>query len=165
MAVVNLKGSRVMTPNALTPAVMGAAGTGGGAVRSWTETVETNADDSVSSTYLLASLPSNARIMGLSTISWDDCGTVATALDVGVYNQTGRSDITDDPDALTNGKLMATAGSASLISDIANYGIPLWDFATGTVDPVATLDIKASLTDEAVAAACTITVEILYTLD
>lgn len=165
MAVVNLKGSRVMTPNALTPAVMGAAGTGGGAVRSWTETVETNADDSVSSTYLLASLPSNARIMGLSTISWDDLGTTSATVDVGVYNQTGKSDITDDPDALSNGHAVSTAGSGNLIAAIADYGIPLWDHATGTVDPVATLDIKAVVADDALSAAGTITVEILYTLD
>ena len=165
MAVVNLKGSRVMTPNALTPSIMGAPGTGGGAVRSWTETVETNDDDSVSSTYLLASLPSNARIMGISTFSWDDFGTGAAAWDIGVFNQPGKSDITDDPDALTAGHLGATAGSASVISDIANYGIPLWDHATGTVDPVATLDIKATLTESSVEAVGTLTIEMLYTLD
>ena len=165
MAVVDLVGSRVLTPNAQTPRVLGPPGTGGGAVRSWTETVETNADDDISSTYHLASLPSNARILGLSKIYWDDCGTTAAAMDVGVYNQSGKSDITDDPDALTNGHLLATAGSADLIAEKANMGIPLWDHATGTVDPQATLDIKASLTDGALAAVCTITVEILYTLD
>jgi len=165
MAVVNLVGSRVLTPNALTPRIMGAPGTGGGAVRSWTETVETNADDSQSSTYHLASLPSNARILGLSKIYWDDLGTGAATIDVGVYNQSGKSDITDDPDALTNGIDPTSAGSATLISAIADNGIQLWDHATGTVDPIATLDIKAVLADGAITAAGTITVEILYTLD
>ena len=165
MAVVNLVGSRVLTPNAQTPRVLGAPGTGGGAVRSWTETVETNADDSVSSTYHLASLPSNARILGLSTISWDDLGTTAATLDIGVYNQSGKSDITDDPDALSNGHAVITARSGAVVADIADYGIQLWDHATGTVDPLATLDIKAVIADADINAAGTITVEILYTLD
>lgn len=165
MAVVNLVGSRVLTPNAQTPRVLGAAGTGGGAIRSWTETVETNADDSVSSTYHLASLPSNARIMGQSSIAWDDLGTGSQALEVGVFNQSGKSDITDDPNALTTISALETAGAAAVVGDIANYGIQLWDHATGTVDPNTTLDIKGTLTTGDITAAGTITVEIFYTLD
>ena len=165
MAVVNLVGSRVLTPNAQTPAVLGAPGTGGGAVRSWTETVETNADDSTGTTYHLASLPSNARILGASTISWDDLGTTPGTLDIGVFNQSGKSDITDSVAALSNGHAIIAAGSAAIVGDIANYGIQLWDHATGTTDPVATLDVKATLVDFDINAAGTITVEILYTLD
>lgn len=169
MAVVNLVGSRVLTPNAQTPRIMGAAGTGGGAIRSWTETVETTASDSVSSTYHLASLPSNARIMGVSKVSWDDLATTgAPTIDIGVFNQSGKSDITDDPDGLSNGHAVATAGSGDLVADIAEYGLPLWDFVSGqTADPVVTLDVKATLADAALTAAGagTITVEILYTLD
>ena len=167
MAVVNLKGSRVITNADASPSVLSAPGTGGGAVRSWTETVETNADDSASSTYLLARLPSNARIMGESKIHFDDLGTTAVTIDVGVYNLSGKSDITDDPDAMNDGIDVTTAaGSASLIGDIANYGIPLWDHVNGqTTDPVTMLDVKAKLLDAAVTAAGTITVEIFYTLD
>lgn len=167
MAVVSLKGSRVITNADATPMVISAPGTGGGAVRSWTETVETNADDSASSTYLLARLPSNARIMGTSKVYFDDLGTTSATLDIGVYNTSGKSDITNDADAMNNGiDITTAAGSASLISDIANYGIPLWDHVNGqTTDPVAMLDIKASLQDAAISAAGTITVEIFYTLD
>jgi len=167
MAVVSLKGSRVITNADASPSVISAPGTGGGAVRSWTETVETNADDSESSTYLLARLPSNARIMGLSTVSWDDLATGGSpTIDVGVFNQSGKSDITDDPDALTNGLDVTSAGSGALVSDKANYGIPLWDHVNGqTSDPVAVLDVKATLADAAITTAGTITVEILYTLD
>lgn len=167
MAVVNLKGSRVITNADATPLVISAPGTGGGAVRSWTETVETNADDSVSSTYLLARLPSNARIMGLSTVSWDDLATTGSpTIDIGVFNQSGKSDITDDPDALTNGLAVSSAGTGSIIADKANYGIPLWDHVNGqSTDPVAILDVKATLADAAITDAGTITVEILYTLD
>jgi hypothetical protein len=167
MAVVSLKGSRVITNADATPMVISAPGTGGGAVRSWTETVETNADDSASSTYLLARLPSNARIMGTSKVYFDDLGTTSATLDIGVYNTSGKSDITNDADAMNNGiDITTAAGSASLISDIANYGIPLWDHVNGqTTDPVAMLDIKASVQDAALTAAGTITVEIFYTLD
>ena len=167
MAVVNLKGSRVITNADSTPSVISAPGTGGGAVRSWTETVETNSDDAASSTYLLARLPSNARIMGESKIYFDDLGTTAATLDVGVYNLSGKSDITDDADALNNGiDVTGAAGSSALISDIANYGIPLWDHVNGqTTDPVCMLDVKANIQDASINAAGTITVEIFYTLD
>jgi hypothetical protein len=168
MAVVNLKGSRIMTPIAASPATKAAPGTGGGAVRSWTETVEVTASDSETSTYLLARLPSNARIMGLSTFSWDDLSTDGTStMDLGVFNQSGKSDITDDPDALSNGHAITGASSALVIGEKADYGIQLWDHATGTTDPVAMLDIKATLNDLAVTAAGggTITIELLYTLD
>ncbi len=168
MAVVNLKGSRVMTGLDATPSTLGAPGTGGGAVRSWTETVEVTAADSETSTYLLARLPSNARIMGLSTFSWDDLSTDGTStMDLGVFNMSGKTDITDDPDALSNGHAVTSASSALVIGDKANYGIQLWDHATGTTDPVATLEIKATLNDLALTAAGggTITIELLYTLD
>jgi hypothetical protein len=167
MAVSNLKGSRVMTNADASPPVISAPGTGGGAVRSWTETVEVTASDSISSTYLLARLPSNARIMGLSTVSWDDLATTGSpTLDIGVFNQSGKSDITDDPDALTNGLAVSSAGSGSIIADVANYGIPLWDHVNGqTADPVAVLDVKGTLADAAVTTGGTLTVEILYTLD
>ena len=169
MAVVSLKGSRVITNADATPMVISAPGTGGGAVRSWTETVETNADDSASSTYLLARLPSNARIMGTSKVYFDDLGTTSATLDIGVYNTSGKSDITNDADAMNNGiDITTAAGSASLISDIANYGIPLWGHVNGqTTDPKCDLDVKVVI-EGAVhlsSGAGTITVEIDYACD
>lgn len=167
MAVVNLKGSRIMTGLDSAVPVLADPGEGGGRVKCWVETVETNADDSVSSTYLLARLPSNARILGTSRIYWDDLATGGSpTLDVGVYNMSGRSDITDDPDALNDGLDVATAaGNAALVKNIANYGLPLWDYATGSTDPKCTLEIKAVLADAAITTAGTITVEIFYVTD
>ena len=166
MAVVNLKGSRNMTGLDSTPKVMADPGDGGGMVRCWTETVETNADDSVSSTYLFARLPSNAKILGQSHVYWDDLATTGSPLlDMGVFNQSGQSDITDDPDALTNGLALASATNGKLIDGIQNYGLALWDFATGSTDPSVDLDIKGTLTDAAITEVGTITVEIYYTLD
>jgi hypothetical protein len=166
MAYVTLKGSRIMTGLDAVPPVLADPGEGGGRVKVWVETVETNADDSVSSTYLLARLPSNARILGASKVYWDDLGTLTTTLDIGVYNLSGRADITDDPDALNDGLAVSTSASnASLVKDISNYGLPLWDYATGTTDPKCMLEIRAVLADAAVNAAGTITVEIFYTTD
>ena len=166
MAAVTLKGSRIMTGLDAIPAVPADPGEGGGRVKVWIETIESTASDSESSTYLLARLPSNARILGESSIYWDDFGTASATLDVGVYNQSGKSDITDDPDALSNGHDISAAGSASLISDIANYGLPLWDHATGTADPNAMLDIKAVVADTDLGTGvATVTVEIFYTYD
>lgn len=165
MAVVNLLGSRVMTGLAATPIVLATNGEAGGVMRCWIETVEVGAADTESSTYLMARLPSNARILGTSTIYWDDLGTSTATLDVGVYNQSGKTDITDDPDALSAGHVQSTAGSASLITGIQNHGLNLWDFATGTADPGVELDIKVVVADNNLSAAGTITVEIHYTVD
>ena len=169
MAQVSLVGSRVLTPNAQTPRVMGAPGTGGGDVHVWVETVETTASDSVSSTYHLASLPSNARILGLSKFAWDDLATTGSpTLDLGVFNQTGDTGITDDPDALSAGHAVSSAGSGDVVGVIEHKGLPLWDFvASQTTDPGTTLDIKATLEDAALTAAGagTLMIEIYYTLD
>jgi len=103
MAVVSLVGSRIMDGLDNVPVDLADPGEGGGRVHVWVETIETNADDSASSTYLMARLPSNARILGMSQVSWDDLASTAATLDIGVYNQSGKSDITDDADALNNG--------------------------------------------------------------
>lgn len=165
MAVVTLNGSRIMTGLEATPVALADPGEGGGIVRQWTETIETGAADSESSTYLMARLPSNARILGTSKIYWDDLGTSSATLDVGVYNLSGQTDITDDPDALSAGHDCSAAGSASLITGIANHGLALWDYATGTTDPKSQLDVKVVIEDNDLSAAGTITVEIHYTID
>lgn len=170
MAVVNLKGSRIITGLDTVPAALADPGEGGGKVHYWCETVETSAteDDSVSSTYELARIPSNARIIGKSTVYWDDLATAgAPTIDIGLYNVGSRTDITEDPDALNDGLDVATAaGSASVVKDIANYGKRAWEYVNGqTVDPKCTLSVKAKLQDAAITEAGTITLELFYTTD
>lgn len=170
MAVVALKGSRIMTGLDSVPITLADPGEGGGKVRCWVETVETSAteDDSVSSTYLLARLPSNARILGCSKIHYDDLATTGSpTLDLGVYPLSGRTDITADDDALNDGLDAATAAaSANAVKDVANFGKRLWEFVNGqTVDPKCQLDIKAVVRDAALTEAGTITLEVYYTLD
>lgn len=170
MAVVNLVGSRIMDGLDNVPADLADAGEAGGKVRQWIETVEVGAADTASSTYLMARLPSNAVILPQSTLYWDDLTTTGSpTMDIGVYNQTGKSDITDDPDALSNGHDVTSASNAGVIggaASIANYGLPLWDHvASQTTDPVVDLDIKVTLTDAAVAGGGTMTLVLLYAVD
>lgn len=167
MAVVTAKGSRIMTGLTATPPTLADAGEGGGRVHYWCETVEVGSSDSATSTYLMAYLPSNARICGHSTIYWDDlASTGSPTLDVGLYNITG-SAITDDPDALNDGLDCASAaGSARIIKDISNYGKRVWEFVSGqTSDPKCDLALKVALVDAAVNTGGTVTVEIFYTTD
>jgi hypothetical protein len=167
MAIVNLNGSLVMTGLETDPVEFGAPGTGNGAVRSWIETVEVGAADSATSTYLMARLPSNARILGSSKLYTDDLASAGVpTLDIGVFNRTGKTDITDDPDALNDGIDAATVTDATVVKDIANYGKRLWEHvASQTADPGVDLDIKVSLVDADVNAGGTMTLELYYTLD
>lgn len=170
MAVVALKGSRIITGLDTVPVVLADPGEGGGRVHYWCETVETSAteDDSASSTYELARIPSNARILGLSKLSWDDLATTGSpTIDIGVYNIGTRTDITEDDDALNDGLDAATAASsASVVKDIANYGKRLWEYVNGqTSDPKCDLSIKAKIKDAAITEAGTITLELLYVTD
>ena len=167
MAIVNLNGSLIMTGLAADPVVFGSPGIGNGAVRSWVETVEVGAADSDTSTYLMARLPSNARILGLSRIHTDDLASAgAPTLDIGVFNRTGKTDITDDPDALNDGIDAATVTDVAVVKDIVNNGIRLWEHvASQTEDPDVDLDIKISLVDADVNVGGTITLELYYTLD
>lgn len=167
MAIVTLNGSLIMTGLAADPIELGNPGIGNGAVRSWVETVEVGAADSATSTYLMARLPSNARILGLSRIHTDDLASAgAPTLDIGVFNRTGKLLITDDPDALNDGVDAATATDVAVIKDIANYGKRLWEYvASQTEDPKTDLDIKVSLVDADVNVGGTMTIELYYTLD
>ena len=168
MAVVDLVGSLVMTDLAATPKVLADPGQAGGNVRCWFETVEVGAADTASSTYLMARLPSNALILPASTLYWDDLTTTGSpTIDVGVFNQSGKSDITDDEDALSNGHDITSAGSGALITQgasISTYGQPLWDHVNGqSTDPKVDLDIKCTLRDAAVAGGGTMSMVIYYT--
>lgn len=167
MAVVDLKGSRIMTGLDSVPAVLADPGEGGGRLRYWCDTVECNSDDSANSTYLLAKIPSNARISGLSTLYFDDLASSGSpTLDIGVFPvRTG--DFTGDDDALNDGiGVSAAAGSAKVVKDIVNYGKQVWEFINGqTSDPRCDVYIKLTLKDAAVNAAGTMTLELVYSHD
>src|SRR5574343_503007 len=94
----------------------------GGNVKAITRTVEISAGASATSTYDLGYIPANARILGISRYSIDDCDTGSTAtLDFGLMAVDGN--VTSDADALNDGIVLGTAATGSpLIKDIANYG-------------------------------------------
>lgn len=165
MAVVNLKGSRIMTGLEANPVVIGDPGEAGGRIRCWTETVEVGSADSATSTYLLARIPSSARILGSSKIYWDDLASAGSpTMDFGLF-VVRSGDFTDDDDALSLDHDVATANSTgkSLITDIANYGKRAWEYINGqTVDPNCDVYIKATLKDAAVNVGGTVTIELFY---
>ena len=168
MAVVTSYGSRIMTGLVSTPSVLADAGEGGGRVRKWVETFETSAADSSTSTYLVARLPSNARIFGSSRISHDTLGSTTATFDIGVYNtDSSLTDITNDDDALNNGIVCSTAGTKEFLAERANWGKRLWEFVNGqTTDPKKQLDVKLVIKDAHLSSgAGTVTVEIDWAVD
>lgn len=111
-------------------------------------------------------LPSNARIHGLSKVYWDDlASTGSPTLDMGVGSVD--SNITSDPDALTDGlDIAAAAGSAALIKDHANYGKQLWEYVSGqTTDPGGMLDIYGSFVDANTNTTGDVTLEVVFSFD
>lgn len=167
MAVVNLKGSRIITDLVAAVPKMADPGEGGGIVRVWTETVEVGSADSATSTYHLARIPSNARILGSSKLYFDDLASAGSpTLDIGIFPvRTG--DFTGDADALNDGiNCYSAAGSSAVVKDIANYGKRAWEYINGqTTDPGGNVDIKVSLLDADVNAGGTMTLELFYSID
>lgn len=167
MAVTTSTGSRIMTGLTAVPSVLADPGEGGGRVKKWVETVETGAADSGTSTYHMARLPSSVRIFGSSVISHDALGSTTTAMEIGLFNTSSRTDITDDPDALNSAIVTSTAGTKAFLSDRSVWGKRLWEYVNGqTVDPKCDLDVKLTL--DAVhlsSGAGTITVEIDFASD
>lgn len=166
MAVVNTLGSRTMTPLAAVPMSPVPAGVGGGRVHKWSETIETSAADSTTSTYTMARLPSNARIHGSSKISHDALGATTTTIDIGIF-PVRSGDFTGDEDAINDGIVASTSGTKDFIKDRANWGKRLWEFINGqAADPKCDVLVKLTLLDAHLSSgAGTITVEIDYSTD
>lgn len=99
-------------------------------------------------TVLLARLPSNAVILPTSRIIHEAFGSSVTA-DVGIKNQTGKTDITNDPNALADGQDISSAGSFNVFAGVAVdlIGQPLWQIAGASADPGVEFDIYLSLVD------------------
>ena len=126
-------------------------------------TVEVTAAASATSTYTMARVPSNARLMAMSTLYFDDLASSgAPTLDIGLAG----SQITDDPDALNDGIDCATAaGSSRMIKEIADAGKFAWELAGETSDPGGMLEIYVSILDAATNTGGTMTLELVYSVD
>lgn len=113
-------------------------------------------------------IPSDARILPSSTIYWDDLTTTGSpTLDLGLAAVNGNLVNANDPDALTNGKDITSAGSASALADHANAGLPAWDLvASESSDPGGVLKVYGSIVDAATAGlTATVTLELFYYVD
>lgn len=138
----------------------------GGRKRTCVGTAEATAGVAATSSYVLAIIPSHARIFGSSKVFWDDLDAAGSpTLDIGITNPPNRTDLTADPDALNNGFDCTSAGSAALIASIANYGKQLWALAGLSADPGGNIAITANVADAVVSLGGTITAEIDYAVD
>jgi hypothetical protein len=120
-------------------------------------------------TLKMVRLPSNARICGLSKLSFDDLASSgAPTIDIGVapVNDAGNA-ITADADALNDGIDVATAaGTANVVKDHANYGKQLWQYVSGlTSDPGTLMDVYLSFVDANTNATGDVTIEMVFSFD
>lgn len=138
----------------------------GGDVKCFSRTIEISASATNASTYDMGYIPADAKILGISRYSIDDCSTESTAtLDWGLFPVDGN--ITGDDDALNDGIVLGTAAKDQpLIKDIANYGKRAWQFVNGqTTNPKGYLKLRATIQDAAISAAGgTLTVEVFFTV-
>lgn len=134
----------------------------GGRVRAVVDRIAST-DAAQNDTILLARLPSNAVILPTSKVYHSALGASVTA-DVGV-RATKTGDFTIDPNGLSDGADVSSAGSFDLLDSItANAGKRLWEYTDASADPGREIDIYLSLVD-ANPAAGTVAWEIHYTID
>jgi len=166
MATETLFGSKVMTLIAnSTPKKMAPVGLLGGRLRFANDTVEVTAAASAGSTYDLARLPANARIItSLSKLHFDDLGTTTSTLKVGLF---GVDDSTNDDDNILQTTMDPTsAGSAALGPiGIANYGKTIWELLGFSSDPGGMFDLRVTTVTGAQSVGGTISLELVYVVD
>lgn len=165
MAVEHLKGALVYSKITSDPIERVPSTLVGARIHRVIDTVEVSVDASASSTYTLARIPSDARILLASTLYIDDLDEGGSpTLDIGIASS-AESFVTD-ADALNDGLDATVAGSHRVIKDPATAGLPVWDFVDGvTEDPQELVDIIVTLVDAAADAGGSITLELFYTLD
>lgn len=129
-------------------------------------TVEAAAAAVAGTEYVMARIPAQARIHGLSIVRFDDlASTGSPTIDFGL--KAVDSNVITDDDALNDGVDVATAaGSAQLVKDHANYGKRAYEYVSGqTDDPGGFLDVIITLKDAAVNTGGTITLTLVYSVD
>ena len=129
-------------------------------------TVELATAAASGTTYSFGRIPTNARLTCFTKISGDyltNTGSATFYLGLASVD----ANITSDPDALSNGHDVTSAGTAGALTaaaGISNYGLPAWDFVNGvTEDPGGSFDVYGSLVDAAIAGGAgvkTVTVEL-----
>lgn len=129
-------------------------------------TVEAAAAASAGTAYTMVRIPSDARILGLSKVWFDDlASTGSPTLDIGL--KAVDSNVTTDVDALNDGiDCFTAAGSANVVKDVANFGKKAWEFVAGvTADPGGFFDVTVNILDAGVNTGGTITLSLVYSCD
>jgi hypothetical protein len=129
-------------------------------------TVEVAATAAAGTEYVMARIPSRARIHGLSRAAWDDLASSGSpTLDFGL--KAVDSNITSDDDALNDGLAASSASTGSnVVKNIADFGKQAWEYVNGqTVDPGGFLDVIITTKDAACNDGGTITLTLVYSVD
>jgi hypothetical protein len=150
MAVVTVKSGAITNRDA-SPKVLSNPVLQGGRVKECSGTVEVTTGNDIASIYVLASVPSNARVSQVLVYS-DDMGT-ATAADIGLYRTTADGGAVVDADFFASA--LSLNGGALNGSDVTHesgvYGVEdrektLWEGLGLSADPQIMYDICATLT-------------------
>lgn len=170
MAVLTATGARTTGLLAGTSGIQtqGEVRLNGGRLRLIQDTVELTTPDSTSTIHL-ARLPSRATLVRpLCWIMWDDLASIGSpTVDIGTFNLTGDTSLTDDDNSLFDGGDLATAQTTGvhLIIDHADQYKKLWELAGATADTKKMIDIKATVQDANCNASGTFSWTIVYTID
>jgi predicted component of type VI protein secretion system len=164
MALENLKSTQITARDATPPTLVNPA-TGGGRVVAKAATITPSASASLSSTYRLVDVPSNARIHNLVFASE---AQAAGAFDIGVYRNTR------DGGAVVDQDFFATAvncSAAVALTDVINesgtntlakQAQQLWEAAGMSADPKSTLDIALTVTTAVTTGAVPVFLKVEY---
>lgn len=134
-------------------------------VKAQTTTVELAAS-TAGTTVKFGSIPSNARILGLSRVYWDDLATTGSpTLDIGLGSVD--ANITSATTTLSTGHALSTADVAGepLLDDIVNNGKRAWEIAGASSDPGGAVDIYGTVLDAATTQTGTVSVEVYFKTD
>jgi hypothetical protein len=167
MAVENLYGSRALDGyyNATPPVAKGDAAAMNGKVHCAVESVEVSAAASVNSTYTLAKVPTNARVLGRSRIDFDDlASTGSPTIDLGFFPV--NSNFTADDDCVRADIDVSTAASGQqMLSNIDMYGKYVWQIIGLSADPGGEALLKATIKDAACNTGGTLSSELMFTIN
>ncbi len=150
MAVVTLKSGPITNRDAA-PSVANNSSVEGGNVREVAGTLESVSGDSIGSKYILAQVPSNARVSQLLVYS-DDIG-VTTIADFGLYRNTLDGGAVVDADFFASALSLkdGALNGVDITHESAVFGVediekPLWEALGLSEDPGVFYDIVATLT-------------------
>lgn len=167
MAVVTTKAAAITNRDA-TPVVLSNASVTKGTMCEAVGTVEAANGDSIGSVYVLASLPSNARVSQVLLYS-DDIGTTTIA-DFGLYDTTANGGAVVDADFFASAVSLkdGALNGVDITHESAVFGPEdaeqmLWQALGLSADPKKMYDVAATLTAAADAAG-TVTVKVSYAI-